>query len=79
MHVPEEELLPGLEKQAPLRAAKVARCEFLVGKRRKNATARLLMLFTLVLFVVVGLTAHEWWQNHKAQQDHDNGRQARLN
>lgn len=40
VHIPEEELLPWLEKQAPLRAAKVAPMQsFFLGKRRKNATA----------------------------------------
>ncbi len=37
VHIPEEELLPGLEKQAPLRAAKVAPMQsFSLGKRRKK-------------------------------------------
>ncbi len=36
----QKELLPGLEKQAPLRAAKSRPMQsFSLGKRRKNATA----------------------------------------
>lgn len=70
VHVPEEELLPGLEKQAPLRAAKVAPMQsFSLGKRRKKRDGWLMTLTWLVLFVVVGLTGAWWWQNHKAQQE----------
>lgn len=37
VHIPEEELLPGLEKQAPIRPAKVAPMQsFSLGKRRKK-------------------------------------------
>lgn len=69
-HVPEEELLPGLEKQAPLRAAKVAPMQsFSLGKRRKKRDGWLMSFTWLVLFVVVGLTGAWWWQNHKAQQE----------
>ncbi|HAU6884684.1 TPA: cytoskeleton protein RodZ [Salmonella enterica subsp. enterica serovar Ball] len=70
VHVPEEELLPGLEKQAPLRAAKVAPMQsFSLGKRRKKRDGWLMSFTWLVLFVVVGLTGARWWQNHKAQQE----------
>lgn len=70
VHVPEEELLPGLEKQAPLRVAKVAPMQsFSLGKRRKKRDGWLMSFTWLVLFVVVGLTGAWWWQNHKAQQE----------
>lgn len=70
VHVPEEELLPGLEKQAPLRSAKVAPMQsFSLGKRRKKRDDWLMSFTWLVLFVVVGLTGAWWWQNHKAQQE----------
>ena len=70
VHIPEEELLPGLEKQAPLRAAKVAPMQtFSLGKRRKKRDGWLMSFTWLVLFVVVGLTGAWWWQNHKAQQE----------
>lgn len=40
VHIPEEELLPMMAKQAPIRAAKVAPMQsFSLGKRRKSATA----------------------------------------
>lgn len=40
VHIPEEELLPGLEKQAPLRAAKVAPMQsFPSVNAAKNVTA----------------------------------------
>lgn len=46
VHIPEEELLPGLEKQAPIRPAKVAPMQsFSLGKRRKKRDGWL-MTFT---------------------------------
>ena len=70
VHIPEEELLPGLEKQAPIRPAKVAPMQsFSLGKRRKKRDGWLMTFTWLVLFVDVGLTGPWWWQNHKAQQE----------
>lgn len=70
VHIPEEELLPMMEKQAPVRAAKVAPMQcFSLGKRRKKRDGWLMSFTWLVLFVVIGLTGAWWWQNHKAQQE----------
>lgn len=70
VHIPEEELLLGLEKQAPLRAAKVAPMQsFSLGKRRKKRDGWLMTFTWLVLFVVIGLSGAWWWQDHKAQQE----------
>ncbi len=70
VHIPEEELLPMIEKQAPIRAAKVAPMQtFALGKPRKKRDGWLMSFTWLVLFVVVGLTGAWWWQNHKAQQE----------
>ena len=70
VHIPEDELLPMMEKQAPVRAAKVAPMQsFSLGKRRKKRDGWLMSFTWLVLFVVVGLTGAWWWQNHKAQQE----------
>ncbi|EJM1767513.1 cytoskeleton protein RodZ [Escherichia albertii] len=70
VHIPEEELLPGLEKQAPLRAAKVAPMQsFSLGKRRKKRDDWLMTITWLVLFVAIGLSGAWWWQDHKAQQE----------
>jgi cytoskeleton protein RodZ len=70
VHIPEEELLPMMEKQAPIRAAKVAPMQtFALGKRRKKRDGWLMSFTWLVLFVVIGLTGAWWWQNHKAQQE----------
>ncbi|WP_058913248.1 cytoskeleton protein RodZ [Entomohabitans teleogrylli] len=70
VHIPEEELLPMMAKQAPIRAAKVQPMQsFSLGKRRKKRDGWLMSFTWLVLFVVVGLTGAWWWQNHKAQQD----------
>ena len=70
VHIPENELLPMMEKQAPVRAAKVAPMQtFSLGKRRKKRDGWLMSFTWLVLFVVIGLTGAWWWQNHKAQQE----------
>jgi len=70
VHIPEEEFLPMMEKQAPVRAAKVAPMQsFSLGKRRKKRDGWLMSFTWLVLFVVIGLTGAWWWQNHKAQQE----------
>lgn len=70
VHIPEEELLPMMEKQAPVRAAKVAPMHsFSLGKRRKKRDGWLSSITWLIVFVVVGLTGAWWWQNHKAQQE----------
>nr|WP_024965383.1 cytoskeleton protein RodZ [Pantoea sp. IMH] len=70
VHVPEEELLPMMAKQAPVRAAKVEPMQsYSLGKRRKKRDGWLMSFTWLVLFVVVGLTGAWWWQNHKAAQD----------
>ncbi len=70
VHVPEEELLPMMAKQAPVRAAKVEPMQsFSLGKRHKKRDGWLMIFTWLVLFVVVGLTGAWWWQNHKAAQE----------
>lgn len=70
VHIPEDELLPMMEKQAPLRSSKVQPMQsFSLGKRRKKRDGWLMSFTWLVLFVVVGLTGAWWWQNHKAQQE----------
>ncbi|AHG19033.1 cytoskeletal protein RodZ [Chania multitudinisentens RB-25] len=70
VHLPEDELLPGLAKQAPARVAKVAQMQsFSLGKRRKKRDGWLMSFTWLIAFVVIGLTGAWWWQNHKAQQE----------
>lgn len=70
VHIPEDELLPMMAKQAPIRAAKVEPMQsFALGKRRKKRDGWLMIFTWLVVFVVVGLTGAWWWQNHKAAQD----------
>ncbi|WP_159867906.1 MULTISPECIES: cytoskeleton protein RodZ [unclassified Raoultella] len=70
VHIPEEELLPMMAKQAPIRAAKVAPMQsFSLGKRRKKRDGWLMSFTWLVLFVVIGLSGAWWWQDHKAQQE----------
>lgn len=73
VHVPEEELLPMMEKQVPMKSAKMQPGQHIsLGKRRKKRDGWLMTFTWLVLFVVVGLTGAWWWQNHKAQQDEIN-------
>ncbi|HGW6118447.1 TPA: cytoskeleton protein RodZ, partial [Serratia marcescens] len=70
VHLPEDELLPMLAKQAPLKMAKVAPMQsFSLGKRRKKRDGWLMSFTWLIVFVVIGLTGAWWWQNHKAQQE----------
>ncbi|WP_431225384.1 cytoskeleton protein RodZ [Serratia sp. L9] len=70
VHLPEDELLPMLAKQAPIKAAKVAPMQsFSLGKRRKKRDGWLMSFTWLIVFVVVGLTGAWWWQNHKVQQE----------
>ena len=70
VHVPEDELLPMMAKQAPVRAAKIEPMQsFSLGKRRKKRDGWLMIFTWLVIFVVIGLTGAWWWQNHKASQD----------
>lgn len=69
VRIPEEELLPIMEKQVPVRAEKVAPMQsFSLGKSHKKRDGWLMSFTWLVLFVVVGLTGAWWWQNHKVQQ-----------
>ncbi|PIJ52310.1 helix-turn-helix domain-containing protein [Erwinia sp. OLTSP20] len=70
VHVPEDELLPMLAKQAPVTATKVEPMPgFSLGKRRRKRDGWLMIFTWLILFVVVGLTGAWWWQNHKAAQE----------
>lgn len=70
VHVPEDELLPMMAKQAPVRAARIEPMQsFSLGKRRKKRDGWLMIFTWLVIFVVIGLTGAWWWQNHKASQD----------
>ncbi len=69
VHVPEDDLLPMMAKQAPVRAARIEPMQsFSLGKRRKKRDGWLMIFTWLVIFVVVGLTGAWWWQNHKASQ-----------
>ena len=70
VHVPEEELLPMMAKQVPIKAARMQPVQNIsLCKRRKKRDGWLMTFTWLVLFVVVGLTGAWWWQNHKAQQE----------
>ena len=69
VHIPEEELLPMMAKQTPIRDSKVEVMQsFSLGKRRKKRDGWLMSFTWLILIIVLGLTGAWWWQNHKAQQ-----------
>ncbi|KAA8995730.1 cytoskeleton protein RodZ [Affinibrenneria salicis] len=70
VHLPDEEVLPELDKQAGPGVTKVSSMQsFSLGKRRTKKRDGWLMTFTwLILLIVLGLTVAWWWQNHKAQQ-----------
>lgn len=70
VHIPEDELLPMMEKQPPVRMAKMTSVQgAALGKQRKKRDGWLMSITWLVFFVVVGLSGIWWWQEHKAQQE----------
>lgn len=70
VQLPVEELLPLLANQTPAKMVRVAPIKTtLLGKQRKKRDGWLMTFTWLVLFVVVGLTAAWWWQNHQANQE----------
>ncbi|MFF6009742.1 cytoskeleton protein RodZ [Rahnella sp. R3(2024)] len=70
VHIPEEELLDLIGKQAPIKVPKVASMQgFSLGKSRKKRDGWLMGFTWLIVFVVIGLTGAWWWQNHQAQQE----------
>lgn len=69
VHLPEEELMPMIAKQAPIKTSKVGQMQsFSLGKTRKKRDGWLIGFTWLILFVVMGLTGAYWWQNHQVQQ-----------
>ncbi|ACZ77892.1 transcriptional regulator, XRE family [Dickeya parazeae Ech586] len=74
VHLPEDELLPMLEKQVmPSRVSNVAPMQRLaLGKSRKKRDGWLMLFTWLILIGVLGLTVAWWWQNHQAQQQEIN-------
>lgn len=70
VRLPEEELLPFLSQQTPVRIVNTAPMQSFSWKKRRKKRDGWLMMFTwLVLFVLAGLTVAWWWQNHSAAQD----------
>ncbi|KEY57031.1 cytoskeleton protein RodZ [Serratia sp. DD3] len=70
VHLPEDELLLALGKQASSKVTKLPHMPGLsMNKRRKKRDGWLMSFTWLVVCVVVGLTFAWWWQNHKAQQE----------
>ncbi|QDX29220.1 cytoskeleton protein RodZ [Dickeya poaceiphila] len=74
VHLPEDELLPMLEKQVvPSRVSNVAPMQRMaLGKSRKKRDGWLMLFTWLILLGVLGLTVAWWWQNHQAQQQEIN-------
>ncbi|PWC11072.1 cytoskeleton protein RodZ [Brenneria roseae subsp. americana] len=73
VHLPEDELLPMLDKHVVPRASNVAPMQsFSLGKSRKKRDGWLMTFTWLVVIVVLGLTGAWWWQNHQAQQQEIN-------
>ncbi|RLM26360.1 cytoskeleton protein rodZ [Brenneria alni] len=73
VHLPEDELLPMLDKHVAPRASNVAPMQsFSLGKSRKKRDGWLMTFTWLVVVVVLGLTGAWWWQNHQAQQQEIN-------
>lgn len=74
VHLPEDELLPMLEKYVvPSRTSNVSPMQHLaLGKSRKKRDGWLMTFTWLILLGVLGLTVAWWWQNHQAQQQEIN-------
>ncbi|KFX02607.1 cytoskeleton protein rodZ [Pectobacterium betavasculorum] len=69
VHLPEDELLPIVDKQAGPKAISVSPMQsFSLKKSRKKRDGWLMTITWLVVLVVLGLTGAWWWQNHQAQQ-----------
>ncbi len=71
VNVPEDDILPMLSKQAPVRSAKITPMHNISlgsSSRRKKRDGMLTTFTVLVILVVIGLTVAWWWQNHKASQ-----------
>ncbi|MEH2922370.1 cytoskeleton protein RodZ [Samsonia erythrinae] len=73
VHLPEDELLPMMDKQVSPKAISVAPMQsFSLKKSRKKRDGWLMTITWLVVLIVLGLTGAWWWQNHQAQQDEIN-------
>ncbi|MEQ9887665.1 cytoskeleton protein RodZ [Pectobacterium zantedeschiae] len=69
VHLPEDELLPIVDKQAVPKTISVSPMQsFSLKKSRKKRDGWLMTITWLVVLVVLGLTGAWWWQNHQAQQ-----------
>ncbi|AVT59822.1 cytoskeleton protein RodZ [Pectobacterium versatile] len=69
VHLPEDELLPIVDKQAIPKTISVSPMQsFSLKKSRKKRDGWLMTITWLVVLVVLGLTGAWWWQNHQAQQ-----------
>ncbi|BES85716.1 cytoskeleton protein RodZ [Pectobacterium araliae] len=69
VHLPEDDLLPIVDKQAVPKTISVSPMQsFSLKKNRKKRDGWLMTITWLVVLVVLGLTGAWWWQNHQAQQ-----------
>ncbi|WP_113627576.1 cytoskeleton protein RodZ [Pectobacterium peruviense] len=69
VHLPEDDLLPVVDKQAAPKTISVSPMQsFSLKKSRKKRDGWLMTITWLVVLVVIGLTGAWWWQNHQAQQ-----------
>ncbi|MBN3079649.1 cytoskeleton protein RodZ [Pectobacterium polaris] len=69
VHLPEDELLPSVDKQSIPKTISVSPMQsFSLKKSRKKRDGWLMTITWLVVLVVLGLTGAWWWQNHQAQQ-----------
>ncbi|RRO06738.1 cytoskeleton protein RodZ [Pectobacterium aquaticum] len=69
VHLPEDELLPIVDKQTIPKTISVSPMQsFSLKKSRKKRDGWLMTITWLVVLVVLGLTGAWWWQNHQAQQ-----------
>lgn len=69
VHISEEELMPIMAKQTPIKLSNVSSMQsFSLEKNRKKRDFWLIGFTWFILFVMVDLTGAWWWQNYQAQK-----------
>ncbi|WP_225639479.1 cytoskeleton protein RodZ [Candidatus Profftia sp. (ex Adelges kitamiensis)] len=69
VHISEDEIMPYLEKQVPLKTASIlTKQRFLLGKQYKNRESWLMTFTWLVIFVIIGITGSWLWDSQQEQK-----------
>ncbi|AFP85216.1 Helix-turn-helix protein [secondary endosymbiont of Ctenarytaina eucalypti] len=69
VQISDEELMPMMAKQVPIKTAQINSIQSCsVGRPRKKRDSWLMGFTWLIVFIVIGLTGAWWWQNYQAEQ-----------